>query len=103
MILIYTICKNKAEAKKIASVLLKLKLIACANWWPIESTFTWKNKTVIAKEAAMFLKTRKENYKKLESLIKKMHSYETPCILEIDVDKLNQEYQQWVRRETRIV
>jgi len=103
MILIYVICKNKQEAKKIANVLLKLKLIACANWWPVESAYVWKNKTVNGREVAMYLKTRKEYYKKVESLIKKMHSYEEPCILEIDVDKVDAKYREWVRRETRII
>ncbi len=103
MILIYTVCKNKIEAKKIAGVLLKLKLIACANWWPVESVYRWKNKIVNAKEAVMFLKTRKEYYKKVEAVIKKLHSYQTPCILELDVDKIDAKYKAWVRKETRII
>ncbi|MFA6304498.1 MAG: divalent-cation tolerance protein CutA [Patescibacteria group bacterium] len=103
MILIYTICKNPAEAKKIAGVLLKLKLIACANWWSVTSTYVWKSKVVLNKETAMFLKTRKENYKKVEAIIKKMHSYSVPCILELDVDQRNPAYRDWVRKETRII
>jgi len=103
MILIYTVCKNKSEAKKIAKILLKLKLIACANWWPTESVYRWKNKTVNGREAVMYLKTRKEYYKKVEQVIKKLHSYQTPCVLEIDVDKIDRQYQAWVRQETRMV
>lgn len=103
MILIYTICKNRIEAKKIANVLLKLKLIACANWWPVESLYRWKNKIVNGKETAMYLKTRKENFRKTAAVIKKIHSYETPCILELDVDQVDCQYQDWVRKETRVV
>ena len=103
MILIYTICKNTGEASRIANMLLKLKLIACANWWPIESVSRWKNKIVKTRETAMILKTRKAYYKKIEAVIKKIHSYEVPCILKIDVDKTESEYLQWLFKETRIV
>ncbi|MBU1131023.1 divalent-cation tolerance protein CutA [Patescibacteria group bacterium] len=103
MILIYTVCKNKTEAKKIAAMLLKLKLIACANWWPIESIYRWKDKVVDDKEAAMILKTRKNYYKKIESVIKKIHSYEMPCIIKLSVDQVEKKYKDWLVQETRIV
>lgn len=103
MLLLYVICKNKAEAKKIAGMLLKLKLVACSVWWPVESLYNWKGKTVNGREVAMFLKTRKNYYKRIESIIKKVHSYETPCIMEIDVDKVDHGYLQWLFKETRII
>jgi len=101
--LIYTICKNKQEAKKIAGFLLKLKLIACANFYPVESVYRWNNKIVNGKEAVMFLKTKKENYQKVEATFKKLSSYEIPCIFEIDVDKISKQYKDWARKETRVI
>lgn len=103
MIFIYTVCKNKAEAKKVANMLLKLKLIACANWWPIESIYRWQDKVVNDREVAMILKTRKNYYKRIESIIKKIHSYEVPCICQIDVNKVERKYKEWLIRETRII
>ena len=103
MILIYTICKNRNEAKKIASMLLKLKLIACANWWQTESVYRWENKIVNDKEVAMILKTRNNYYKKVESVIKKIHSYDVPCICQLDVKKTDRQYLDWLAKETRIV
>lgn len=103
MILIYTVCKSLAEAKKIATMLLKLKLVACANYWPTESVYRWKGKVVKGKEAVMILKTRKNYYSRIEQLIKEFHSYETPCILKIEIDKSEGKYLQWLFRETRIV
>ena len=103
MILIYTVVKNKSEANKIAKLLLKLKLIACANSWPIDSVYTWHDKIVSGKEVAMLLKTRKSYYKKIESLIKKIHSYEKPCILVINPDKVDNEYLSWLKQVTRLV
>ena len=103
MILIYTVCKNKKEAMKIANMLVKLKLVACANWWQIGSTYHWKNKVVKSLEVAMLLKTRKSYYKKVEKLIKEFHSYKAPCILKISPDQAEGEYLSWLRKETKIV
>jgi|WetSurMetagenome_2_1015567.scaffolds.fasta_scaffold1359031_2 periplasmic divalent cation tolerance protein len=103
MILIYTDCKNIVEAKKIASMLLKLKLIACANFWPIESAYRWKGKVVNNKEAGLLLKTRKDYYRKIESIIKKIHSYEVPTIIQIKADKAEKEYLNWLFKETRLI
>lgn len=103
MIIIYTDCKNKVEAKKIANMLLKLKLIACANWWSVESVYRWKEKIVNDKEVALILKTRKNYYKRVESIIKKLHSYEVPCIYHINVCKAERKYMDWLMKETRII
>jgi len=99
MTLIYITCKGKAEAKKIASYLLKKKLIACANFFPINSMYWWKNKIVDDKEFLLLAKTAKKNCSKVRKEVKKLHSYEIPCILEIDVDG-NKEFIDWVDRVT---
>ncbi len=103
MILIYTVCKTKQEAKKIANMLVRLRLVACANFWPIESVYCWNNKLVNGKEAVLILKTRKNYYKRIESIIKKIHRYEVPCILRIDISQANRQYRDWLMRETRIL
>lgn len=103
MILIYTVCKNKTEAKKIAKMLIKLKLAACANLWPMESVYRWREKIIEDREVAMILKTRKNYYKKIESVIKKIHSYEVPCILRINPDQVEGEYEKWLVRETKFI
>ncbi|OGY88792.1 MAG: hypothetical protein A2927_01595 [Candidatus Komeilibacteria bacterium RIFCSPLOWO2_01_FULL_45_10] len=103
MILIYTICRNKSEAEKIAAMLLKLRLIACANWWPMESIYRWKNKITTGQETVMILKTRENYYKRIESIIKKIHSDEVPCILKIKVNGVQSKYLEWLRKETRVV
>src|SRR3989339_2286868 len=101
MILIHVICKNKQEAKKIANFLLKLKLIAGADFYQVESVYRWNNKIVNDKKIAMFLKTKKENYKKIETVFKKLSSNEVPCIFEIVLNKANRQYKDWVKQETR--
>src|SRR3989338_9109010 len=99
-IVLYVTHKNKKEAEKIVSHLLKKHLIACANFFPIQSTYWWKDKIANAKEIVTLLKTRKENWKTVEIEIKKMHPYETPCIMKLDV-KANKDYERWVGKETK--
>ncbi len=99
MILIYTTFKNKTEAKKIITHLLKKKLIACANLLPIESTYRWKGKINNDKEIAAILKTKEENWNKIKEEIKKLHSYDYPCIIKINAEA-NKEFAEWIDSET---
>lgn len=97
MILLYVPCKDKNEAEKISRHLLKSKLIACANIFPIQSLYNWKNKVKNSKEIVMLAKTNQNNFSVCVKEIKKMHSYDTPCIIKLDV-KANKEYFDWAEK-----
>ena len=95
MITIYVTFKNKTEAKKIASVLLKKKLIACATFYPIESIFWWKGRINQAKEYAGLFTTTDNRWNSVKTEIKKIHSYDVPCIKKSN-STATKEYEQWV-------
>ena len=101
MIFIYITCKNKREAKKIGSALVKKRLAACCNLFPIESIYRWQGKIVSDKEVVLVVKTLKKNFKRAEKEVKKIHSYKTPCILEILIKRGNLKYLNWLRKEIR--
>ena len=46
----------------------------------------------------MIAKTNNKNFKKLVDEVKKVHSYEIPCILKINATA-NKEYEKWANRE----
>jgi periplasmic divalent cation tolerance protein len=98
MISVYVTCPSRSEAGKIARHLLSRKLIACANIFPVESIFRWNGKMRAEKEAAMLLKAVDGNYKKIETEIKKMHSYEVPCIIAFKWESANPAYKKWVMK-----
>ncbi len=98
MALAYITCRDKKEANKITIHLLRKRLIACANVFPIKSMYWWNNKIAGHNEYAIFAKTNDENFKKLEIEVKKIHSYEIPCILKLDA-VANKEYEKWSRNE----
>lgn len=101
MIIIYTTCKNKKEAEKITRILLKQKLVACVNYFPINSLYWWSSKLVKDKEVGMIIKTLEKNYQKIEKLIKKHHSYSIPCIISWKISKVEKKYFNWLKKETR--
>lgn len=98
-IIIYITHKNSKEAKRICNYLLKKKLIACVNYFPIESAYWWKGKIENSKEIVSLIKTRKSNWKKIKEVVMKMHPYETPCIIKFEVEA-NKDYADWVSKET---
>lgn len=87
------------EANKAINHLLQKKLIACSNSFPIKATSCWTEKIQECDEIISILKTKKENWKKVKDEVKKIHSYEVPCIIKLDVEA-NQEYEDWVNKET---
>ena len=99
MIMIYITCKDGEEARKIAIHLLDYKLIACANIFPSNSLYKWENKLEDNKEMIIIAKSIKEKFNEIETEVKKMHSYKTPCIVMIQVSEGNKEYLDWVNDE----
>ncbi len=98
-IIIYITHPNMKEAKKVVEALLRDRLIACVNYFPIESAYWWKGKIKNAKEIVSIVKTRKENWTKVKEAIVAIHLYETPCIMKLEVES-NQSYAKWIGNET---
>ena len=100
MILIYITFPNKQEAKKIGRILIEKRLAGCVNMFPVEAIYQWKGKITEEKEVVLIAKTFEKNFSKIEKLVKKLHSYETPCILAIPVNKVSKNYLNWIKKET---
>ena len=98
MIFIYSTFPNKKEAEEIGEKLVKRKLAACVNIFPIDSIYSWQKKIVRDKEFAVIIKTQKKNFKKIEKFILAKHSYTTPCILEIPINRVSQKYLKWLNK-----
>lgn len=101
MILVYITCKNKKEAEKIGSLLIKKRLAGCCNIFPITSLYKWKGKFVKDKEVVLIVKTLEKNFEKIKKEVKKSHSYKTPCILEIPVTRSNKDFLIWLEKEIK--
>jgi periplasmic divalent cation tolerance protein len=99
IILVYVTHENMEEAKKIADHLLKKRLIACANMFPVKSIYREEGKTIEGDEVATILKTRRENWDSVRDEIRKIHPYDNPCIVSLK-GRANNVFQEWVISET---
>lgn len=99
-IFVYVTNKNKAEAKRIAAHLLKKRLVACANIFPVESLYWWKGKIEKSGEHALIAKTLEKNFEKVKREVKRLHSYDIPYIAKIKVN-VNKAFEKWIRDEVR--
>jgi periplasmic divalent cation tolerance protein len=94
---IMTTTETKEEAEKIAQYLVEQKLAACVQiTGPIASTYRWKGTVETACEWLCLIKTRDDLYNKVETAIKKLHSYETPEIIAVPIIKGSSEYLSWL-------
>lgn len=96
MTFIYTTFPNKKEAEKIGEGLVKARLAACVNIWPIHSVYRWQGKIEKAREYAGLIKTGKKHFKAVEQFIRRHHGYEAPCIVALPITISTKEYNQWV-------
>ncbi|MFH1447507.1 MAG: divalent-cation tolerance protein CutA [Candidatus Micrarchaeota archaeon] len=99
-IAVYITHKNMKSAEKIVAHLLENRLIACANFFPIRSIYRWKGTIENSEEIVSIVKTRSGNWEKLRAEVERMHPYETPCIMKLDVEA-NGKYEEWILHETK--
>lgn len=101
-IIIYVTHKNLTEAKKVGEELLKEKIIACANYFPIKASYWWIGEIESDDEYVSILKTRTEYWEKVKNVIENIHPYDTPCIMKIDVEA-NENYEKWIYQSTNAI
>ncbi len=98
LIVVYVTWPTKKQADKALQILVKEKLVACAQIIQhISSYYFWNNAFVKDTECFSLLKTRHGLFKKLEKRIQKLHSYEVPEIIALPVIESSRQYKNWVR------
>jgi periplasmic divalent cation tolerance protein len=100
MIFVYITNPSKKEAERIALHLLKKRLIACANIFPVDSRYWWMGTIEKAKEYAILAKTLEKNFGKVKKEVKRIHKYTIPEIAKIEAEA-NKDYEDWLRKEVR--
>lgn len=98
---IYITHGTERAAKMVSNELLKKKIVACANIFPISSAYWWQGTIANEKEWVSLVKTIPENWEQLQTAVKAIHPYTVPCIMKIEVSA-NEEYEQWIRSSVAI-
>lgn len=99
--ILVTTVDSDAKARELIAAALEAKLAACAQAFPVRSHYVWKGKLEEQAEIFIQMKIRAGDYAPLAALIRRLHSYETPEILRIDIAEGEKPYLDWLLEATR--
>ncbi len=101
-IVILVTAPNKDEAARIAHSIVSERLAACVNIIKgIESIYRWEGKVAEDSESLMIIKTTEDRYPEIERRIRELHSYSTPEVIALRIERGSEDYLRWVHEETR--
>jgi periplasmic divalent cation tolerance protein len=93
-------CGSMKEARRIARAVVGKTLAACVNigTGPVESVYWWKGRVETAKEFLLVMKTTVSRLGDLEKEVKRLHSYDVPEFVVLEVAAGSKEYLKWVEQ-----
>lgn len=99
--LILCTCPDQKSARFISNNLITKKLAACVNILPnITSVYEWEGKVVEATEVQLLIKTQAVLFNAVNDEIIRIHPYDTPEVIAIDITQGNSDYMQWLNKVT---
>jgi periplasmic divalent cation tolerance protein len=102
-IVVLVTCGSKKEAQKIAQALVERRLAACVQeiGVPVRSMYRWKGRVESANEVLLLIKTSRKRFSAVSTLVKKLHSYEVPEIIALNIADGSREYLDWITSNVR--
>ncbi len=99
---VYTTYPSVVEAEQAGRALVEQRLCACVNILPgMVSLYWWQGKVDRGEEVVMIIKTRASLAEPVRAAVKQMHSYSTPAILVLPIEKVDPDYHAWIVAETQ--
>lgn len=100
-LLVYMTAADKAEAEKVGKHLVEKRLAACVNIVDtIDSLFWWDGGVQSEQETAFVAKTTESRMPALIDEVKRVHSYDVPCIVAVPIVSGNPDFLKWIEEET---
>ena len=100
-VFVYTTYPSLVEAEEAGRTLVERRLCACVNILPgMVSHYWWNGVLERGEEVVMIIKTRASLSADVSAAVKEMHSYETPAILVLPIESVEQTYFDWLLTET---
>ena len=95
--IVLTTAGSQTEARKLARALVQRKLAACVNIVPgVESIYRWQGQIESSQEWLLVVKASETKVKAAGDLIRKMHSYDLPECLVLEIESGSKEYLKWM-------
>jgi periplasmic divalent cation tolerance protein len=101
-VMLYTTFPSLVEAEKAGKTLVEDRLAACVNILPgMISHYRWQGAVERAEEAVMLIKTRASLAEPVRAAVKASHPYETPAILVLPIESVDETYFAWIMDSTK--
>lgn len=96
LVLALSTIDSESKAREIAGRLVEEHLAACVNIIaPVRSVYIWENKLCDESEWLLLIKTSTARAAKLQARLQSLHSYSTPEIIFVNLEKVHPPYQAW--------
>jgi periplasmic divalent cation tolerance protein len=96
-VLVYTTFPSVVEAEKVGNDLVSARLAACVNILPgMISIYRWQGAVERAEETVMIIKTRASLAEAVRASVRATHPYETPAIMVLPVESVDDRYFAWI-------
>ena len=103
-VFVYTTFPSIVEAETVGNGLVDARLAACINILPgMISVYRWQGSVERAEEVVMIVKTRASLAEQVRASVKATHPYDTPAILVIPIESVDERYFAWILAETEPV
>jgi periplasmic divalent cation tolerance protein len=100
-VFVYTTFPSVVEAEKTGHALVEARLAACVNILPgMISVYRWQGAVERVEEAVMIVKTRAALAEAVRASVKATHPYDTPAILVLPVESVDDRYFDWILAST---
>ena len=97
--LLYVTAPSPDIASSLANALIEKRAAACVNILPnMQSVYRWDDAIETAQECVLIVKTTNKQIEAARDLILSAHPYETPCILDIEINQTgsNPVFTEWL-------
>ena len=97
-LLVLVTAPSEDEARRIANALVEERLAACVNIvGAIESVYRWEGQVTTDRESLMIVKTTAAGYEQVEQRVKELHTYSTPEVIAIRIERGSEQYLSWLQ------
>lgn len=99
-IIVLNTCGTPKQGQQLAHALVEKRLAACVNIIPgVRSIYHWKDAVEEDEEVLLVIKTSRTLFEELRAEIERLHSYEVPELIAMQVVDGSEGYLAWLDRE----